>query len=92
MVIAALADDHTEYPEDAERLEVRPHSLACTVDVVDSDSNFLIGLDMQRLMKIELNAIENKVWKHEKGNTGVKHLILMVQAAGTGLLCIRVDN
>ena len=93
VVITSLRDSSlTEYPKNTEKLDIKARSMVATVNVIEGETNLLIGLDMQRHMMIQLDAVNNKCWKIDRSRPGVERFILMAQVAGTGLLCIRVDN
>ena len=60
--------------------------MACAADTneVEGNTNFLMGLDMQRQLKIRLDVVDNTCYRELP--SGKRRPISLAQAAGSGLL------
>ena len=66
------------------------HTMLAQTNVVEGDANFLMGLDLQRFLKINLGVVDHVCHKRDK--QGIRRPMQVAQAAGSGLLCLRVDR
>ena len=76
--------------EDVRTDGVIPHYFGAELNVVQGATNFLMGLDLQRFLRIELDVIDNVCAKQDKRGKWIP--VELAQAAGSGLFCIRVDR
>ena len=67
-----------------------PISVSASTNQVEGTSNFLMGLDMQRLLRIRLDVVSNECTRELKD--GSRREVQLAQAAGSGLPLIRVDD
>ena len=67
-----------------------PATLAANTNQVAGDVNFLMGLDLQRHLRIRLDVVSNVCMRQLVDGTLCD--IKLAQAAGSGLLIIRVDE
>ena len=73
--------------------EGTPMLPASTINEIEGDTKFLIGLDSQRHTRIRLDVLDNVCTRVlPGGNICISRPIKLGQVQGSGLLCIRMDE
>ena len=67
-----------------------PISISACTNQVEGNTNFLMGLDMQRQLRIRLDVVSNECTRELKD--GSRREVQLAQAAGSGLPIIRIDD
>ena len=67
-----------------------PIAMSVEVKQIEGNTNFLMGLDLQRHLMLKLDVIENEC--RRRLPPGEWRKVELAQASRTGLLCIRIDD
>ena len=67
-----------------------PFYVECETNEVQGNANFLMGLDLQRYLKIRVDVVSNTCTM--QCDSGKLRKLELAQVAGSGLLCVRIDR
>ena len=64
--------------------------LSCPLNIVDTDTGLLLGLDILRHLRLQPDPVNNVCWQWNADRT-VRRLVPMCQCESSGSLAIRID-